>query len=79
MHKMRVLGTYLGPAPAAALLPGIHATADDLPLELILGGFVFLIASRLLHTYPHDIRSARPVPLLTNVHQTCFRRSRKAP
>jgi putative membrane protein len=62
--KRRFFGTFLGVALAAVLLPGIHSTTDELPWDVVLSGLAFVIVNQLIYTYPHDIRSARPILLL---------------
>ncbi|MGW0190347.1 phage holin family protein [Streptomyces sp. NPDC003362] len=62
--RRRLLGTYLGVAAAAALLPGITSILDSPPWEAILAGAVFLIVNQLIYSYPSAIRSAPPVALL---------------
>jgi putative membrane protein len=63
--RRRFLGTYLGVAAAAALLPGITSRLDDgAPWGVVLAGAVFVIVNQLIYTYPHAIRSAPPLALL---------------
>lgn len=62
--RRRMLGSYLGVALAAFLLPGISQIVDDPPWSGILPGVVFLIVNQLIYTYPSAIRSAPPVMLL---------------
>jgi putative membrane protein len=62
--RRRLLGTYLGVAAAAALLPGITSILDRPPWEAVLAGAVFLIVNQLIYSYPSAIRGAPPVALL---------------
>jgi len=60
----RILGTYLGVALAAALLPGIHALADSRLFDALVAGILFVAVNQLIHCYPEDIRGAPPIMLL---------------
>lgn len=64
MYKRRVLGTWLGVALAAVLLPGISQVVDDPPWSGILAGCAFMLINQLIHVYPGAIRSAPPLMLL---------------
>lgn len=64
MKGRRILGTYLGVALAAALLPGIHALADSRLFDVLVVGVMFVAVNQLIHCYPDDIRGAHPIVLL---------------
>ncbi|MGW0830800.1 phage holin family protein [Streptomyces prunicolor] len=64
MKGRRLLGTYLGVALAAALLPGIHALGDSRLFDALAAGIVFTAVNQLIHAYPDDIRGAHPIVLL---------------
>lgn len=64
MKGRRILGTYLGVALAAALLPGIHALADSRLFDVLVVGIMFVAVNQLIYCYPDDIRGAPPILLL---------------